>query len=300
MRINKNFFLAWAAFCFLLTACPPPVSNDITDSGDGTERDDGPPGLAGTVWEWSGVKLSFKSDTSVSHGTKTYPYAFNRAARTGNITTLGDFSVSEDFLTMSFADYMGTGPKTFDNSAAAIAGSSWAWGQTFVSFEASGVRVNGVSYPYTFDSASHTGAIEKIGAFTLNEAGDLIDIPHWRRSSFDVRLESVSAVPVWNGSLTGSAWGWQNAFNGWMIIEFMSEENCILTHTESTYHDDTPWEYVYSWNAASSSGSIPAGSGPSQGYGGLGSFTIDANRSYMSFIQWRDYPHGAVFNRIKQ
>jgi hypothetical protein len=275
----------------------PPEQN-----GGGKEESEGPSGLAGTAWEWSGVKLTFReSSVTMAGSSKPYPYTFDGTERSGSIETLGDFTVDQDFLRLTFENFnnLGGDPKVFDNLGAALMGSKWAWGQTFIAFESSRAVVNGARYPYAFNSADRIGSIDKIGAFTLNDDGT-ISIPVWRKSSYGITLAKADAPPAWNGSLIGTSWGWQNAFNGWMVIEFMTEGDCILTHTESTYHDDIPWEFIYTWNSASQSGDIPEGIKTSEGFAGLGSFTIDADHSYMSFIQWREYPHGAVFNRIKQ
>ncbi|MDR2375387.1 MAG: hypothetical protein LBD96_03000 [Treponema sp.] len=265
------------------------------------EEPEGPPGLAGTAWAWSGVKLTFKETTVTMTGVaKPYPYTFDGTERTGSIDTLGDFTIDQDFLRLTFENFnnLDGGPKVFENLGAALTGSKWAWGQTFVTFESSRAVINGVRYPYTFNSAAGTGSIDKIGAFTLNEGGTL-SIPVWRKSSYGVTLVKTEAPPAWNGSPVGTSWGWQNAFNGWMVIEFMTERDCILTHTESTYHDDIPWEFVYTWNSASQSGDIPEGVGTSEGFPGLGSFTINGDRSFMNFAAWRTYPHGALFSRIQ-
>jgi hypothetical protein len=277
----------------------PPEHNG--DDDDEEEEPEGPPGLAGTVWAWSGVKLTFKeSAVTMTGSAKSYPYTFDATERSGSIETLGDFTVDEDFLRLTFANFndLGGDPKVFDNLGAALTGSKWAWGQTYVVFESVRAVVNGVRYPYTFNSAAGTGSIDKIGAFTLNENGT-ISIPVWRKSSYGATLVRAEAPPAWNGSLVGTSWGWQNAFNGWMVIEFMTGGDCILTHTESDYHDDIPWEFVYTWNSAAQSGDIPEGIGTSDGFPGLGSFTINADRTYMNFGQWRSYPHGALFSRIK-
>jgi hypothetical protein len=292
-------------FCFslLLTACPPPVSDDIRAE---TAAEEGPPGLDGTSWNWGGeggVKLSFRETTAALAGqSKAYPYQYDVTERTGSIVTLGDFSVSVDLRKLNFGNFNGLGAREFDNSAGEMVGTSWAWGQAFAVFELSRAVINGVRYPYTFNNAAKTGTISGItgaGGFTLSADGTALSVPRWRGSQFPAEFQRAETPTDWDGVLTGTSWGWQNAFNGWMVIEFMSADRCILTHTESTYHDATPWEYVYNWNAATSSGGIPLGTGYSEGYGGLGSFTINPNRSNMNFIQWKDYPHGANFGRIK-
>ena len=277
---------------------PPPKQDDDNDE---EEEPEGPPSLAGTTWAWSGLKLTFKESAVTMTGVgKPYAYTFDGTERTGSIETLGDFTVDQDFLHLTFENFnnLGGDPKVFENQSVVLTGSKWAWGQAFVAFESSRVVINGVRYPYTFNSAAGTGSINKIGAFTLNEDGT-ISIPAWRKSSYGVTLTKTEAPPAWNGSPVGTSWGWQNAFNGWMVIEFMSDTECILTHTESTYHDDIPWEFVYTWNSAAQSGDIPEGTGTSEGFPGLGAFIINEDRSYMNFAAWRTYPHGALFSRIK-
>jgi hypothetical protein len=101
--------------------------------------------------------------------------------------------------------------------------------------------------------------------------------------------DETEKLPEWKGSLVGTSWGWENAFNGWMVLEFTTESDCTLTFTNSTFQDDTPLEYTYSYNPGTNTWTIPT----------QGTFSVGENKAYISFAQWRGYPHGAVFNRIK-
>jgi hypothetical protein len=286
MKVLKHFLCLGALFIALVfSSCPSPVSDDIENPGQNETEE--LPGLSGTSWELDGVKIEFKSETEVTmNGTRSYSYSYNRENRSGNASALGAFTVSEDFLRLEFPDFMGSGKAIFDNSARAIVRTTWFWGQGVLSFGMSKVTINGVAYPYTYDGTAKTGTIEKIGSFSLGE--NELTIQHWRGSSFDAAF-SKGTAPEWNGSLVGTAWGWENAFNGWMIIEFMTVGDCILTFTNSTFHDDTPFEYSYSYDIGTNTWTIPT----------QGTFSIGGNNSYLSFVQWQGYPHGAVFNRIK-
>jgi hypothetical protein len=282
----KIFFCLGVFFLALVfSSCPPSVSDNIENPGQNETKE--LPGLSGTSWELDGVKLEFKSETEVTmNGTQSYSYSYDRGNRIGNASTLGDFTVSEDSLQLEFPNFMGSGKAIFDNSAREIIVTIWFWGQGVLSFGMAKVTINGVAYTYTYDRTVQTGTIEKIGSFSLGE--DELTIQHWRGSSFDV-VFSKGTAPEWNGSLVGTAWGWENAFNGWMIFEFMTEDACILTFTESTYNDDTPFEYGYTFNSGTNTGNILT----------QGTFSVGENKAYISFAQWREYPHGAVFNRIK-
>jgi hypothetical protein len=234
------------------------------------------------------MTLALSETTITMNATARYPYSYDRAGRTGAVLTLGVFTVSEDYLRLTFPQFMGGGSAVFDNSAAAIIGPSWFWGQCVVRFGMALATINGVGHSYAYDGAAKTGTIEKIGAFSLAEDG--IAIREWRRSRFDVLLRRQSGgPPVWNGSLVGTAWGWTNPFNGLMIFEFMTEGACILTFTESAYHDDAPEEYAYAYEASSNAGTIPT----------QGAFSVGEDNAYLFFAQWQSYPHGAVFNRMK-
>jgi hypothetical protein len=183
---------------------------------------------------------------------------------------------------------MGAGRAVFSNKAGAITGVLWVWGQSVLTFETSKAVINGVNYDYTFDRGTKQGTIQKIGDFEAG--GDRITIRNWRKSSFTVTFtRGTGAAPGWNGSLIGTAWGWQNAFNGWMILEFMTQDKVILTFTNSVYHDDIPFEYGYTYQEADRNGNIPT----------QGTFNISASRKTLSFVQWRDYPHGADYTRIE-
>jgi hypothetical protein len=283
-----KYFLCLGALltALVFSSCPPPVSNDIAYNGSGQDKTEELPGLSGTSWEWVGVKLEFKSETRVTMGTASYSYTYDRASKTGNAATLGAFTVSEDSLHLEFPSFMGSAEAVFDNSAAAIVGTTWFWGQGVLTFGMSKITINGVGYPYTYNGTAKTGTIEKIGSFSLDE--DALTIQRWRGSGFNA-VFSRGTAPEWNGSLVGTSWGWENAFNGWMIFEFMTESDCVLTFTNSTFHDDTPEEYTYSYNAGANTWTVPT----------QGTFSIGGNNAYISFVQWRDYPHGAVYNRIK-
>ena len=99
------------------------------------EEPEGPPGLAGTSWAWSGVKLTFKESAVTMTGMgKPYAYTFNGTERTGSIETLGDFTVDQDFLRLTFENFnnLGGDPKVFDNQSAALTGTSWRFGRRVV------------------------------------------------------------------------------------------------------------------------------------------------------------------------
>jgi len=287
----------------LFTACPPPVEDEVPKTTDTTDEDtppedDTPLLLTGTIWEWAitGIKLNFTTDAKVSVSSKLYDYTYDSNTRTGTADTLGAFTVDEDFLKLRFTDFWSMGEAVFENKAAGIIGTKWAWEQMYITFTAGKARVNGESYPYTYNAADKTGAIEKIGSFAQD--GEELKITKWRHSVFDITLAKAEAVPQWTGALTGTAWGWQNAFNGWMVFEFLTEDKCILTFTNSDYHDDTPEEYSYAYNAAAKTGSIPKPDDTSTYR--QGDFSIPPSNSCISFVQWREYPHGAVFNRIQE
>ncbi|MDR2494163.1 MAG: hypothetical protein LBD24_02960, partial [Spirochaetaceae bacterium] len=219
-----------------------------------------------------------------------YAYTYEPETRAGEIETLGAFTVSEDFLTMTFTRYNGAIPDAvFENSGAAIARALWVWEQSVLQFGPIKASLNGALYPYSFDSATRTGTIEKIGQFTLAEDGASITVTQFRRAAYDLVFEKASAKPAWTGSLIGTSWGWQNGFNGWMVFEFMNETEVILIFTESTYHSDTPEVYAYTYNRQSQSGNIPT----------QGPFALTNGNKVLWFSQWRAYPHGAEYTRIE-
>jgi hypothetical protein len=244
-----------------------------------------PAPLQDTVWKWNSVTLKFINAAQAQLSGETLSYSFNEAAMSGSVDTAGDFSISEDFITLTFANYKNTGtPRSFVNPNASLAGSTWRFGKAVIRFF-SPIKVlyQGSELGYTFDSDTKTGSIPDFGTFTIEN--DTLTFSHYRRStktvSFEKRLEMDSA---YTNSVIGTAWGWNNAYNGWMVIEFITPETAILTHTNSSYHDNIPLEYPYT--ATGNSGTIEV----------LGAFA--ASSTLLSFPQWKDYPHGADYTRI--
>jgi hypothetical protein len=297
MRINKKEFLAWAAFCFLLTACPPPVSNDINDSGDGTEQDDGPPGLSGTSWEWSGVKLSFKSETRVSRGTASYAYSYDRTERTGNIGSLGAFSVSEDFLSLTFSDFMGQGSRAFANLGAALIGTEWRLGQGVLSFtNATRARFHGIDYSYSYDAGKKSGVITaewgKPGPFTVSENGGALTFSNYRDSGLSVTFTVASAAaPPEASSLLGSDWWWTGTS---LHLDFVSEAPRTALLWSFTGYYPIPIHYDFTYDSGNGTGSITNGRNAIGTKYDLGVFSISGGE-VLNFNQYGPYPHGALF-----
>jgi hypothetical protein len=277
--------------------------NDANDDSDSNENDDNEanfPVLAGTAWEWSAIKLTFRSDTRVSQGTANYSYTYDTTERTGNIVTLGDFSISEDFLLLSFADYQGTGPREFVNLSAALTGSSWRFGRALLKFSsATKVSLHGFEYSYTYDPATRTGSITanfgQPGPFTISEDETTLTFSNYRDSKYNnyaipVVFAKVAGADQEPGgtSLTGSDWWWTGTS---LHLDFITETVVLLWSFTGYYVP--PILFDYTWNAADGTGRIYNGRNDVGTKYDLGDYAISGG--LLNFIQYGPYPHGAAF-----
>jgi hypothetical protein len=267
------------------------------------EEPEGPPGLAGTAWAWSGVKLTFKETTVTMTGVaRSYNYTFDSTERSGSIATLGDFTVDEDFLRLTFANFndLGGDPKVFDNLGAALIGSSWRFGRALLKFSsATKASLHGFDYAYTYDPAAKTGSITakygQPGPFVISADETTLAFSNYRDSAYE-----GSAIPVvfskvagpdqdpGGASLIGSDWWWTGTS---LRLDFITDTVVLLWSFTGYYVP--PILFDYTWNAANGTGRIYNGRNDVGTKYDLGDYSVSGD--LLNFIQYGPYPHGAAF-----
>ena len=267
------------------------------------EEPEGPPGLAGTSWAWSGVKLTFKESAVTMTGMgKPYAYTFNGTERTGSIETLGDFTVDQDFLRLTFENFnnLGGDPKVFDNQSATLTGTSWRFGRALLTFPSGAkARLHGFDYSYTYDPAAKTGAVTakygQPGPFTLNGDETALTFSNYRDSQYEgsaipVVFTKVTGTdqPPGDASLIGSDWWWTGTS---LHLDFITETVVLLWSFTGYYVPPILFDYTH--GAASGTGRIYNGRNDVGTKYDLGDYTISGD--LLNFIQYGPYPHGAAF-----
>ncbi|MDR2375388.1 MAG: hypothetical protein LBD96_03005 [Treponema sp.] len=270
---------------------------------DDEEEPEGPPGLAGTAWAWSGVKLTFRESAVTMTGVaKSYPYTFDGEERTGNIDTLGNFTVDQDFLRLTFENFnnLGGDPKVFDNLSAALTGTSWRFGRALLTFPSGAkARLHGFDYAYTYDSATKTGAITakygQPGPFTLSPEETTLTFSNYRDSKHEgsaipVVFTKVTGTdqPPGGASLIGSDWWWTGTS---LHLDFITDTVVLLWSFTGYYVPPILFDYTHS--AAEGTGRIFNGRNDVGTKYDLGDYTISGD--LLNFVQYGPYPHGAAF-----
>jgi hypothetical protein len=277
-------------FSLLFTACPPPVSDDIREK---IPAEEGPPGLNGTSWNWDNVKLSFAGTTAALAGqSKAYPYQYDVTERTGSIVTLGDFSVSEDFLKLVFDDFNGLGARSFDNRAGALIGTKWRFGHALLEFTGVKARLHGISYGYSFEAADKKGSVNaaygKPGPFTLSDDGAKLTFTAYRDSPNQVVfVKDTGDAPAPDpDSLVGSDWWWTGTS---LHLDFISDTMTLLWSFTGYYVPAIMFDYT--WDGAG--GRVYNGRNSVGTKYDLGDYTVSGE--LLNFKQYGPYPHGAPF-----
>jgi hypothetical protein len=278
----------------LFSACAPSVSNDIEDNGKVQEETEELPGLSGTSWELDGVRLEFKNETEVTMGTASYSCSYDKETQEGNALTLGDFTVSEDFLQLVFSSFMGGGEAVFGNRVAVIIGTKWRLNHGLLEFGLAKVKLHRIEYDYSFDAASKTGVVTaewgKPGAFSLSEDGNSITFSDYRNSGLTVVFTKVteSSPPIDSTSLLGSDWWWDSSS---LHLDFITENTTLLWSISGYY--EPPILFDYRYDTRTKTGGIVNGRNSVGTKYDLGNFSISGN--VLNFVQYGPYPHGAVF-----
>jgi hypothetical protein len=287
--------LSFAFFVLLMfTACAPSVSNDIEDNDNGQDEIEELPGLSGTSWEWSGVKLELSETNITMNGGTSCSYSYDKETREGTASALGAFTVSEDFLQLVFPSFMGGGEAVFGNSAAAIIGTKWRLNQGLLEFRPAKVKLHRIEYDYSFDAASKKGAVTaqwgKPGAFSVSEDGNSITFSDYRDSGLTVVFTKVTegGPSVNDASLLGSDWWWDGTS---LHLDFITENTTLLWSISGYY--EPPILFDYRYNTGTKTGGIVNGRNSVGTKYDLGDFSISGN--VLNFVQYGPYPHGAVF-----
>jgi hypothetical protein len=257
------------------------MDEDLPNTNNRQETDT-PATLQDTVWKWNNLTLKFINAEQAQLSGETLLYSFNEAAMTGTVQSAGAFTITADFITLTFADYKGAGSRSFTNQNSAMSGTVWRYGYAALNFiSIRKVKSHDEEYAYTYNTETKTGTIDVLGDFTVADAS--LTFSNYRTSSIPVVYEQGNVFNnTYANTLIGTAWGWNNSWNGWMVLEFFDAGKMMLTHTGSVYHDNTPFEFTYTYTDGPKTGSIP----------GLGNFGINGNA--MVFPQWKDYGHSAA------
>jgi hypothetical protein len=300
-NISRQPFLSPLLICslliltFYLVSCQ--MEDDLPDTNKQIEIE---APLQNTAWKWNDLTLKFIDAAQAQLSGEVLSYTYNSVTRGGAIDTVGAFTITENFETLGFVDYKGLGGRIFTNQNSAMSGTVWRYGYAALNFiSLRKVKSHDEEYTYTFDNDTKTGVIDVLGNFSKTETN--LTFSNYRTSSIAVVYEKRNDFnAAYENTLIGTAWGWNNSWNGWMVLEFLSPDKMILTFTGSHYFDNTPWEYDYTYSNGPKTGTIPGPRyGPvitSEGASGLGVFSI--NGSAMHFLEWQNFGHGADYTRI--
>jgi hypothetical protein len=301
-------------FLFVLLPC---ITSCPTD-GDGLPQSPPPVAepdetLANTMWVWEsmGTTLDFTSATEVSNGIETYIYSYVDSDKAGSIETLGDFILSDDGGALSFPAYNGAmqaefrryveEPEAFPET---LANTQWKWeAETLIFHTEELVQLGADYYKYTYNRETKTGIITdrdgaKLAEFGLNRNAktlSLISATYPEGANFLPKGE----IDLTLDDLVGSKWSWNSVWSD-RVLTFTTED--IVELSDVTSSDAYQTYYWYTYDKETKKGSIIYAPTLNERIledpANLGSFTINATYSALSFIQYKDYPHGAKFDRI--
>ncbi|MDR1902154.1 MAG: hypothetical protein LBQ88_07745 [Treponema sp.] len=236
--MKKILFLATAIFiilsALLFTGCPqqtdPRGGGPIVPEKEEPEDDYDPgilTGLSGTKWLWGASLLEFDEDSAVFRRNPDYPpysYTVDMGNKTGVITILGNFTLSEDFKTLEIINYRNNTPNDRNKTYNAVfriqnpegeitipdtvVGTEWnvgydsggsgerflpcQWIIFFTKTESVNQSGSGVFVDaYTYDSETKTGWIYFINDFELLENGAKLYIPSYKQYGHDMTSARV-------------------------------------------------------------------------------------------------------------
>jgi hypothetical protein len=257
------------------------------------QETENPAPLQDTVWKWNTITLKFINATQAQLSGETLSYTFDENTLTGNVNTAGDFTINNDWSSLTFASYKSGGPRTFNNGDSSMIGSKWYLGEAALEFtNAHNVSLHGVTYNYNYDNDTKTGAITGgewniIGGFTINS--DTITFSDYKESGLSLSYTKGNA-PAPDG-LSGTDWWWNTTS---LHIEFISASKVLMWSTTGYY--TIPFVYDYTYNAAAKTGSITNGKNKTnESKYDLGNFGISG--TLLAFTQYGPYPHGADFTK---
>jgi hypothetical protein len=299
--------LALLVFSVCITGCP-------TDSG-GLPQPPPPPEvepdetLANTSWVWEsmGTTLDFTSATEVSNGVDTYAYSYVDADKAGSIETLGDFTLSGDGGSLSFTAYNGfmaaefkryvEEPEAFPET---LANTQWQReGETLIFHTAELLQLGAEYYPYTYNREAKTGTITdrngaKLADFSLDRNAKTLSFAVSEAYPEGADFLPKGEVDLTLDDLAGSRWIWPN-----LVLTFTTEDVVELSSKSS---DTYLFYYRYTYDKVTKKGRIvydpTINENTPENPADLGSFSINAAYSALSFVQYKDYPHGARFDRL--
>jgi hypothetical protein len=279
------------------------------DSGDPQQQQQPEPDgtLAGTTWVWDdmGTSLEFTSISEVNNGVETYAYSYFDADKAGTIETLGAFTLNGDTLSFTrYNDYMPAEfrlyveePEAFPET---LAGTEWKReAETLVFHTAELVQVGAEYYPYAYDREAKTGTITdregvKFADFSLSRNAKTLSFAASPAYPEGADFLAKGEVDLSLDDLVGSKWTWPN-----LVLTFTTEDVVELSNISN---DAYLFYYRYTYDAITMKGRIeydPAiNENTPENPAHLGNFAINATYSVLSFVQYKDYPHGAKFDRI--